>query len=160
MGIRGICFCVWWLIREQQHRMMRKWENEYLRIGWNRCNRSNRRWFHWMIIERYLHQSNTKSILSRITDPIYLKLKLPPQNSVNEGRSIYSSTHSIPLRIVNVFLYLYGIVLIVFRSASPSRAKSPSWMDCSLGKSESSIHPFNHSQTQPNEHHWMHHSQV
>ena len=33
-------------------------------------------------------------------------------------------------------------------------------MDCSLGKSESSIHPFNHSQTQPNEHNRMHLHQV
>ena len=33
-------------------------------------------------------------------------------------------------------------------------------MDCSIGKSESSIHPFNHSQIQPNEHHRMHTDQV
>ena len=76
MGIRRTRFCVWWLIREQQHRMMRKWENGYLRIGGNRCNGSSnhRIGFHWMIIEGYLHQSNNKSILSRITEPIYLKL--------------------------------------------------------------------------------------
>ena len=133
---------------------MRKWENGYLRIGWNRCTWSctHRSRFHRMIIEGYLHQSNTKSILSRITEPIRLKLKSFPLNSVNEGRSIHSSTHSISLRIANVFLKLKGSVLIVLRwgSESPQKALKPSWMDCSLGKSESSIHPFNHSQPQSN----------
>ena len=33
-------------------------------------------------------------------------------------------------------------------------------MDCSFGKSESSTHPFNHSQTQPNEHDGMLYYQV
>ena len=33
-------------------------------------------------------------------------------------------------------------------------------MDCSLGKSESSIHPINHSQTQPNEQNRMQDYQV
>ena len=33
-------------------------------------------------------------------------------------------------------------------------------MDCSLGKSESSIHPFNHSQIQYNEYHGMPNNQV
>ena len=33
-------------------------------------------------------------------------------------------------------------------------------MDCNCGKAESSIHPFNHSQTQPNEHERMHNHQV
>ena len=105
-GIRHTCYCLWWLIRDQQHRMMRKWENAYLRIGGNRCSRSinYRSWFHWMLIEEYLHQSNTKSILSRITTPIFLKFWSFPLNSVNEGRSIHSSTYSISLRIVNVFL--------------------------------------------------------
>ena len=86
--------------------MMMRWENEYLRIGGNRCNRSisYQIGFHWMIIEGYLHQSNTKSILSRITDPIHPKLHSRPLNCVNEGRSIHSSFHSISLRIVNVFL--------------------------------------------------------
>ena len=140
--------------------MIRKWENAYLRIGGNRCTRSSlhQSRFHWMIIEGYLHQSNAKSILSRITEPIYLKLKSFPLNCVNEGRSIHSSTHSISLRIVNVFLKLKGSVLILCRLSrlSPSRAELPSRMDCSLGKSESSIHPFNHSQTQPYEHDRMH----
>ena len=106
MGIRGNGFCLWWLIREQQHRMMRKWENGYLRIGGNRCiwSSNHRSRFHQMIIEGYLHQSNTTSILSRITDPIYLKLQKYPLNSVNEGRSIHPSVYSISLRIVNVFL--------------------------------------------------------
>ena len=105
-SIRRNSYCLWCMIREQQHRMMRKWENGYLRIGGNRWNRSNLHWsgFHWMIIEGYLHQSNTKSILSRITEPIFAKLFQSPLNSVNEGRSIHSSTHSISLRIVNVFL--------------------------------------------------------
>ena len=108
MGIRRNRFCFWCMIREQQHRMMRKWENAYLRIGGNRCiwSSNHRSRFHWMIIEGYLHQSNTKSILSRITEPTYLKLLLLPLNSVNEGRSIHSSAYSISLRIVNVFLYL------------------------------------------------------
>ena len=57
-----------------------------------------------MIIEGYLHQSNTTSILSRITDPIFSKLAASPLNSVNEGRSIHPSAYSISLRIVNVFL--------------------------------------------------------
>ena len=106
MGIRRTCFRVWWLIREQQHRMMRKGENDNLRIGWNGSRKSSKHriWFHQMIIEGYLHQSNNKSILSRITDPIFSKLCSSPLNSVNEGRSIHSSTHSISLRIVNVFL--------------------------------------------------------
>ena len=71
-SIRRNRFCLWWLIREQSHRMMRKWENGYLWVGGNRSGRScnHRSWFHQMIIEGYLHQSNTKSILSRITDPI------------------------------------------------------------------------------------------
>ena len=79
-SIRRTCFCLWCMIREHQHRMMRKWENAYLMIGGNRCSRStnHRSRFHQTIIEWYLHQSNTKSILSRITDPIFLKLKLPP----------------------------------------------------------------------------------
>ena len=144
--------------------MIRKRENEYLRIGGNRWSRSSdhRSWFHQMIIEGYLHQSNIKSILSRITEPIFSKLYQSPLNYVNEGRSILSSTHSISLRIVIVLLKLKGEVLIVLRSArsSPLRASSSRWMDCSLGKSESSIHPFNHSQTQPIEHEWMHTHQV
>ena len=53
-------------------------------------------------------------------------------------------------------------MLIVFRPSpsSPQRANPPSWMDCSLGKSESSFNPFNHSQTQPNEHNGMQYYQV
>ena len=75
-SIRRNCFCVWWLIREQWHRMMRKWENEYLKTQWYRCIWSShyRSWFHQMINEGYLHQSNTKSILSKITEPIAMKL--------------------------------------------------------------------------------------
>ena len=86
--------------------MMRKRENGYLRIGGNRCTGSNlyRSRFYKTIIEGYLHQSNTKSILSRITEPIYLKLCLSPLNSINEGRSVHSLAYSISLRIVNVFL--------------------------------------------------------
>ena len=73
-SIRRNRFCVWWLIREQQHRMMRKWENGYLRIGGNRCSWSSdhRSRYPW-IIEGYLHQPNIKSILSKITDPIFSK---------------------------------------------------------------------------------------
>ena len=72
LSIRRNRFCLWWLIRERQHRMMRKWENGYLRVGGNRWTGStnHRSWFHWMINEGCLHQSNTKSILSRITEPI------------------------------------------------------------------------------------------
>ena len=133
---------------------MRKWENEYLMIAGNRCSGSTnyRSWFHLYLIDGYLHQSNTKSILSRITEPIYMKLLCSPLNSVNEGRSIRSSTHSISLRIVNVLYCLFPLI--------PWRPPEPSWMDCSLGKSESSIHPFNHSQTQPIEHNRMHYNQV
>ena len=105
-SIRRNRLCSLCMIREQRHRMMRKWENEYLRIGGNRCSRSSnhRSWFHRMIIEGYLHQSNAKSILSRITEPILWKLYKSPLNSVNEERSVHSSTHSISLRIVNVLL--------------------------------------------------------
>ena len=64
----------------------------YLWIEGNKSCRSShyRSWFHRMIIEGYLHQSNTKSILSRITDPIFSKFSLSPLNSVNEERSIHS----------------------------------------------------------------------
>ena len=105
-SIRRTCFCLWWLIREQSHRMMRKWENGYLWIGGNRSRRSSHNWsrFHQTITEGYLHLSNTKSILSRVTVPIFPKLLCPPLNCVNEGRSIHSSAYSISLRIVNVFL--------------------------------------------------------
>ena len=105
-SIRRICLCFWYMIREQWHRMIRKWENEYLETEWNRCSRSNlyRSWFHQMIIEGCLHQSITKTLLSRITEPIVKKLPSIPLNSVNDGRSIRSSAHSISLRIVNVFL--------------------------------------------------------
>ena len=148
----------------QKHRMVMRWENEYLRIGGNRWERSTnyRNGFHGMITEGYLLQSVTKWPLSRITEPIARKLYPSPSKEVNEGRSIHSSFHSISLRIVNVFLKLYGLSLIVFRSSrqSPSKVLWPSWMDCRFGKSESSIHSFNHSQTQLNEHTWMHHHEV
>ena len=144
--------------------MMMKWENEYSMVQGNRCSRSidNRNGFHLMIIEGYLVQSITKSLLSRITEPIAQKLYQSPLKLVNEGRSIHSSIRSISLLIVNVFLQLQGLSLIVFRSSlsSPSRAYSSSIMDCSFGKSESSIHSFNHSQTQPNDIYRMHPSQV
>ena len=70
--IRRTCFCLWWLIREQWHQMMRKYDIMYLKIGGKRCtgSRTNGIRFHWMAVEEYLHQSNAKSILSRITDPI------------------------------------------------------------------------------------------
>ena len=110
-----------------------------------------------MIIEGYLVQSITKWLLSRITEPIHMKLPSSPLKYVSEGRSVHSSFHLISLRIVNVFFQLKGNMLIVFRSSrwSPQRAASPSWMDCSFGKPESSIHPFHHSQTQPNDNTWM-----
>ena len=57
-----------------------------------------------MIIEGYLVLSITKSLLSRITEPIAEKVPPLPLKEVNEGRSIHSSIHSISLRIVNVFL--------------------------------------------------------
>ena len=52
LSIRRNRFCLWWQIRERQHRMMRKWESEYLWVGGNRCSRSmhNRSRFHQMII--------------------------------------------------------------------------------------------------------------
>ena len=70
------------------------------------CTRSShhRSGYHQMLVEGYLHLSITKSILSKITEPIYLKLYHPPLNIINEGRSIHSSAHLILLRIVNVFL--------------------------------------------------------
>ena len=104
--IRETSFCFWWLIQEQEHRMMMRWENEYLRIEGNRSSRSNHYQigFHWMILEGYLYQSITKWILSRITEPIAQKLTPSPLKLVNEGRSIHSSFHSFSLRIVSVFL--------------------------------------------------------
>ena len=71
----------------------------------------------------------------------------------------HSSFQSDSLRIVSVFLKMKGYSLIVARS-SPPRALSPRSIDCSFGKSESSIHSFNHSQTQPIEHKRMHYQQV
>ena len=91
-GIRRNRFCFWWMIREQQHRMMRRGENEYLRTGGNRCTRSSyiRIGFHWMITEGYLVQSIIKSRLSRVTEPIQSKLHSSPLKEVNEGRYIHS----------------------------------------------------------------------
>ena len=115
-----------------------------------------------MLVEGHLVLSITKWLLSRITEPIARKLLLFPLKDVSEGRSIHSSFHSISLFIVNVFLKLKGSSLIVLRSSriSPWRALPPSRIDCSLGKSESSIYPFNHSQTQSNEHIRMHIDQI
>ena len=100
------CYCFWWMIRDQEHRMMTIWENGYLRIGGNRRRRNIDPWigFHWMTVEGYLLESIPKWILSRITKPIHWKLKSFPFNSVNEGRSVHSSFHSLPLFIVRVFL--------------------------------------------------------
>ena len=132
-------------------------ENTYLRIDRKRCwrNSNHRNGFHLMITEGYLHDSTAKSVLSRITEAMTWKLNLSPLKEVNEGRSIHSSFQSDLLRIVSVFLKLKGYSLIVARS-SPPRALSPRSIDCSFGKSESSNHPFSHSQTQPNAHDWMH----
>ena len=127
--------------------------NEYLRIGVNVCNRSciYPKRFH-CLIEGYLHQSNTIPILSRVTDPMYAHIHHPPPKSVNDGRSIQSSTHSISLRIVNVFHCSFPFL--------PCRVYILKTMDCNLGKSESSIHPFYHSQTQSNEQKRMQNYQV
>ena len=94
MKIRYTGILLWWLIREQEHRMMMRWENEYLRIGGNRCTRSSnyRIGFHLMIIEGYLVRSITKWLLSRITEPICSKIQLYPLKLVNEGRSVHSIT--------------------------------------------------------------------
>ena len=139
---------------------MMKWENEYLRIGGNRCNRNSHWiWFHWMIIEGYLVLSITKWPLSRITESTFLRMNEVPMNLLSKGRSIDSSFHSIPLLIVIVFLQLEDTLSNV-SILSPSRAYSPSWMDWTFGKSESSIHSFNYSQTQLNEHTRMPHNQV
>ena len=65
-------------VPNQEHRMIMRWENEYLRIGGNRCRWSSHYHkgigSHQMIIEGYLVQSTTKWLLSRITEPIYPKL--------------------------------------------------------------------------------------
>ena len=47
-----------------------------------------------MIIEGYLVQSIVEEILSRITEPILPKVP-SPLKSVNEGRSIHLSIHSL-----------------------------------------------------------------
>ena len=106
MRIRDNRFCFWWMIREQEHRVIMRWENDYLRTGGNRWSRNShhRIRFHWMIAEEYLVQSVTKWLLSRITEPNNLKSSPSPLKNVNEGRSIHSSFHSISLRIVSVFL--------------------------------------------------------
>ena len=131
-------------------------ENTYLRTDRKRCwrNSNHRNGFHLMITEGYLHDSTAKSVLSRITEAMTWKLYLSPLKEVNEGRSIHLSFQSDSLRIVSVFLKLKGYSLIIARS-SPPRALSPRSIDCSFGKSESSIRSINHSQTQPNEHTWM-----
>lgn len=59
--------------------------------------------FHWMINERYLHNLRAKRLLSRVTEPIDIKLYLPLK-LVKEGRSIRDKIHSVSLLIVNVFL--------------------------------------------------------
>ena len=86
--------------------MMTRWENEYLKIGGNRCSGSYLYGigYHLQITEEYLVQSMIKAILSRITEPNNLKSSPSPLKEVNEGRSIHSLTHSISLRIVSVFL--------------------------------------------------------
>ena len=68
-------------------------ENDYYRIQPNRCIGSCccRNWFRWMCSESHLHQSTSKSILSRVIVPMFWKLYCPPLKDVNEGRSIYSS---------------------------------------------------------------------
>ena len=86
---RGNRSCFWWMIREQQHRMMRREEKDYLKIEGNRSSGStnHRTEFHWMITDGYLCQSIHKSSLSRITEPINQKLSPSPLNEVSEGRS-------------------------------------------------------------------------
>ena len=95
------------------------------------------------MIEGYLLHSNTNIVLSSVTDPMYAHVHIEPWKYDNLCRSIHSSSHLFSLRIVNVFLYLLP--------SFPRNVYKPSFMDCSLGKSESSIHPINHSQTQSNE---------
>ena len=119
-SVRRSRSCFWWMIREQQHRMMRREKKDYLKIEGNRCTRStnnHRIQFHRRLIEGYLFQSIHKSSLSRITEPIHLKFHSSPLNEVSEGRSDRSSIQSIALFIVNVFLKLKGGLLIVFRSS-------------------------------------------
>ena len=86
--------------------MMTIREYDYSCIESNRCTGSfwTRTGFHLITAVRYLHRSIIKSILSRVIVPIFWKLYCPPRKDVNEGRSTHSSTHSISLRIVNVFL--------------------------------------------------------
>ena len=136
-------------------------ENTYLRIDRKRCwrNSNHRNGFHLMITEGYLHDSTAKSVLSRITEAMTWKLYLSPLKEVNEGRSIHSSFQSDLLLIVSVFLKMKGYSLIIARS-SPPRALSPRSIDCSFGKSESSFHSFNHSQTQPTDTRRMYYQQV
>ena len=74
MVVTHNCLCFWYMIRESLHRMIMKWENDYSRIGLNRCIGSchhSRSRVHWLSVELCLHQSITQSILSRVTVPIF-----------------------------------------------------------------------------------------
>ena len=90
--ITDSCKSLWWLIQEQWHRKVIRWENGYLKTGGNGWsgNRPYQIQFHWVTIEGYLHQLITKWILSRITEPIAKMFSSVPLNSVNEGRSMNS----------------------------------------------------------------------
>ena len=57
--------CFWWMIREQEHRLMKWWQITYLKNGENRSIQTDHSDLsqiesHWMIIEGYLRQSITK----------------------------------------------------------------------------------------------------
>ena len=107
---RRTCFFFEWLIQEQLHQMMTRWDWSYLLIEESRYIGSNyhihllRSGFRWMITQGYLHLFTVNSILSRVMEPMYLKTFSFSLKLVSEGRSIHSLIHSFSLRIVNVFL--------------------------------------------------------
>ena len=75
------------------HRIVMIRQNDYYSIQQNRCigSCSYRIQLRWMCSESHLHQSTSKSILSRVIVPIFWKLYRPPLKDVSEGRSIHLS---------------------------------------------------------------------
>ena len=89
--MKAICFQRRDNSPNQKHRMMMRGDNTYLKIGGNRYTESSphRVEFHWIVIEGCLVQRITKSVLSRITEPIQSKFSPSPLKVVNDGRSTY-----------------------------------------------------------------------
>ena len=91
--IGHIHFYPWDTHEESWHRIIMIRQSDYYRIQPNRCigSCSYRNWLRWMCSESHLHQSTSKSILSRLIVPMFWKLYCPPLKDVSEGRSIHSS---------------------------------------------------------------------